>query len=119
MVHNGGRNGVSLTAGFRWAIGHDNCKYKVEDKQLRGKADMQLRSDAAKQLGGKAAKSKCHYEERSDVVVSSNNAIATPSARNDKGRKILKQMTPEQKVVYGGARQNTSRTASYGSLKRL
>ncbi|MBO5386123.1 autotransporter outer membrane beta-barrel domain-containing protein, partial [bacterium] len=46
MVHNGGRNGVSLTAGFRWALGHDNCKYKVEDKQLRGKA----------------AKSKCHSE---------------------------------------------------------
>ncbi|MBO5386413.1 hypothetical protein J6A64_08870 [bacterium] len=73
MVHNGGRNGVSLTAGFRWALGHDNCKYKVEDKQLRGKA----------------------------------------------AKKILKQMAPEQKVVYGGARQNTSRTASYGSLKRL
>ena len=28
-------------------------------------------------------KTKCHYEERSDVVISSNNAIATPSARND------------------------------------
>ena len=135
MVQNGGRNGVSLTAGFRWALGHDNCKYKVEDKQLRGKAAKQLRGNAdkqlrgnaakqlrgnaAKQLRGNAAKSKCHYEERSDVVISSNNVIATPSARNDKGRKILKQMTPEQKVVYGGARQNTSRTASYGSLKRL
>ena len=103
MIQNGGRNGISLTAGFRWALGHDNCKYKVEDKQLRGNA----------------AKSKCHYEERSDVVISSNNAIATPVARNDQGRKVLKQLTPEQKVTLGGARQNTSRTASSGMLKQL
>ena len=110
MVQNGGRNGVSLTAGFRWALGHDNCKYKVEDKQLRGKA--------AKQLRGNAAKSKCHYEERSDVVISSNNAIATPSARNDNGRKILKQMTPQQRAAYGGKYYNTTRTAKAGSLRQ-
>ena len=134
MVQNGGRNGVSLTAGFRWALGHDNCKYKVEDKQLRGKAAKQLRGNAAKQLRGKAAKqlrgnadkqlsgnaakSKYHYEERSDVVISSNNAIATPSARNDNGRKILKQMTPEQKMAHGGKYYNTTRTAKSGSLRQ-
>ena len=131
MVQNGGRNGVSLTAGFRWALGHDNCKYKVGDKQLRGKADKQLRSDAAKQLGGKAAKSKCHSELDSESINANKTLTPTLSVgegakneilhttQNDRGRKILKQMAPEQKVVYGGARQNTSRTASYGSLKRL
>ena len=157
MVQNGGRNGVSLTAGFRWALGHDNCKYKVEDKQLRGKAAKQLKSDASK--------IKRHYEERSDVVISSNNAIATPSARNDNkfarhseltrksveytkrdflfllgdsesnanktltptlsqgegatsSKKILKQMTPQQRAAYGGKYYNTTRTAKSGSLRQ-
>ena len=63
-------------------------------------------------------KTKCHYEERSDVVISSNNAIATPSARNDNGRKILKQMTPEQKMAHGGKYYNTTRTAKSGSLRQ-
>ena len=119
-------------------------------------------------------KTKCHYEERSDVVISSNNAIATPSARNDNkfarhseltrklvelakrdflfllgdsesinanktltptlsqgegakneitqndnGRKILKQLTPEQCAAYGGGKyMNTSRTAKSGSLRQ-
>ncbi|MBO5385653.1 hypothetical protein J6A64_04990, partial [bacterium] len=95
-------------------------------KQLRGKVDKQLRSDAAKQLRGKvdkqlksdASKIKRHYEEHSDVVISSNNAIATPSARNDNGRKILKQMTPQQRAAYGGKYYNTTRTAKSGSLRQ-
>ncbi|MBE7713787.1 MAG: hypothetical protein E7Z87_08585 [Cyanobacteria bacterium SIG26] len=34
MVHSGGRNGVSINGGFRWALGHDcNCQ-KVEGKGL-------------------------------------------------------------------------------------
>ena len=88
MVHNGGRNGVSLTAGFRWAIGHDNCKYE---------------------------KTQSHSDKNQNITmkqVQNGNKVAT-------GKKIIKQMTPEQKLVHGGARQNTSRTASYGSLKRL
>ncbi|MBQ8669339.1 hypothetical protein IJ472_06135, partial [bacterium] len=59
-----------------------------------------------------------HYEERSDVVISSNNEIATPLARNDKHKKILKQMTPAQRAAYGGKYYNTSRTAKTGSLRQ-
>ena len=33
MMHNGGRNGVSLTAGFRWALGKDSKKAKTETKK--------------------------------------------------------------------------------------
>ncbi len=32
MVQNGGRNGVALSAGFRWAIGHDELKKEKEQK---------------------------------------------------------------------------------------
>jgi outer membrane autotransporter protein len=28
MIRNGGRNGIALTAGFRWSLGKDNNKYK-------------------------------------------------------------------------------------------
>jgi hypothetical protein len=98
MVQNGGRNGVSLTAGFRWALGKDKDQKveRVNDK----------------------SKTKCHYEERSDVVISSNNEIATPLARNDNGKKILKQMSPEQKMALGGKYYNTSRTAKTGTLRQ-
>ena len=111
MIQNGGRNGISLTAGFRWAIGKDK-----DDSQ---KVFKPFLKKEAKKIGSETTKSKCHYEKRSDVVISSNNAIATPVARNDQGRKVLKQLTPEQKVALGGARQNTSRTASSGMLKQL
>ena len=87
MVQNGGRNGVSLTAGFRWALGHD-CKYKNQ------------KVDAKKQ----------------DKISSSNEILR--SAQNDVGKKILKQMTPEQRAAYGGKYQNTSRTAKSGSLRQ-
>ncbi|MBQ8668727.1 hypothetical protein IJ472_03025, partial [bacterium] len=89
MVQNGGRNGVSLTAGFRWAIGHDNCKYENQ------------KVDAKKQ----------------DKISSSNEILR--SAQNDRGRKILKQMTPEQRAAYGGKYYNTTRTAKSGSLREV
>ena len=209
MIQNGGRNGISLTAGFRWALGHDNCKYKdqkVEAKQLRVKAAKQLRSEGAKQLSrhseldsesinannqtltpplslGEGAKKEilrsaqndnkiqrhpeggeqrmkakaypfnasrtegsltnsvkdsshvshiqnddnnCHRGQvpRSQEIAqqvrngNKNNEILR-SAQNDRPeRKILKQMTPEQKVAYGKA-INTSRSAKAGMLRQL
>ena len=30
MIHNGGRNGVALTFGARWALGKDSTKSKAE-----------------------------------------------------------------------------------------
>jgi hypothetical protein len=72
MIQNGGRNGVSLTAGFRWALGHDNCKYEKTQKDDKGL----------------------------------------------KSAKILKQMTPEQRMALGGKYMNTSRTAKTGTLRQ-
>ena len=89
MVQNGGRNGVSLTAGFRWALGHDNCKYE---------------------------KTQRHPEVKTEGSLTSKEILR--SAQNDGSRKILKQMTPEQKMAHGGKYYNTSRTAKSGSLRQ-
>ena len=89
MVQNGGRNGVSLTAGFRWALGHDNCKYE---------------------------KTQRHPEVKTEGSLTSKEILR--SAQNDGSRKILKQMTPEQKMAHGGKYMNTSRTAKTGSLRQ-
>ncbi|MBE7712735.1 MAG: hypothetical protein E7Z87_03230 [Cyanobacteria bacterium SIG26] len=36
MIHSGGRNGISLSGGFRWALGHD-CPYEtVKDGSKKG-----------------------------------------------------------------------------------
>jgi hypothetical protein len=35
MLYNGGRNGVSLTAGFRWALGYGNSQYKEVQKDCK------------------------------------------------------------------------------------
>ena len=37
MVQHGGRNGVSLTAGMRWAVGHETENEKVENKKPKNK----------------------------------------------------------------------------------
>jgi hypothetical protein len=80
MVQNGGRNGVSLTAGFRWTLGKDKDQ-KVERV-----------NDKSKKLSlGEGANSS---------------------------KKILKQMTPEQKMALGGKYMNTSRTAKTGTLRQ-
>ena len=44
MIHNGGRNGVSLTVGFRWALPHANCIYK-EHHVKNDKHNISLNSD--------------------------------------------------------------------------
>lgn len=36
MVRNGGRNGVALTAGFRWAIGNESNPDNTEKKEIKG-----------------------------------------------------------------------------------
>lgn len=85
MVRNGGRNGIALTAGFRWALGKE------------GKPIEKVQND------------------------SKNNAVVT-SKTGEKisgGRKILKQLTPEQRTALGAKPQDTSRTVTKGVLKQL
>ena len=92
MIQNGGRNGISLTAGFRWAIGKDKddsqkvFKPFLKDKFQKAKKQNEQKQISTTQVGEK---------------------------------KVLKQHSPEQKVALGGVKQNTSRTANSGMLKQL
>lgn len=85
MVRNGGRNGVALTAGFRWALGKEGKP--IEKVQNDSKNNDVLTSKTGEKISG--------------------------------GRKILKQLTPEQRTALGAKPQDTSRTVTKGVLKQL
>ena len=91
MIQNGGRNGISLTAGFRWAIGKDG---KPLEKVQR--------------VNNKVSS----VTPRAEVKVA-NNSTVQPE------RKIIKQLTPEQCVRLGARLQDSTRTTSLGSLRQI
>lgn len=91
MIQNGGRNGISLTAGFRWAIGK-------ERKPL----------EKVQRVNNKVSS----VTPRAEVKVA-NNSTVQPE------RKIIKQLTPEQRVRLGARPQDTTRTISLGSLRQI
>lgn len=91
MIQNGGRNGISLTAGFRWAIGK-------EGKPL----------EKVQRVNNKVSS----VTPRAEVKVA-NNSTVQPE------RKIIKQLTPEQRVRLGARPQDTTRTTSLGYLRQI
>ena len=89
MIQNGGRNGISLTAGFRWAIGKEGKpleKVQRVDSKTVGSADLKGKSTVAQ---------------------------AQPE------RKIIKQMSQSQRETIAKQYQNTTRTTTIGTLKQL
>ena len=48
MVRNGGRNGISFTAGFRWSLGDNNKKTKNEKSVNKDTAKKELTMDQLK-----------------------------------------------------------------------
>lgn len=97
MIQNGGRNGISLTAGFRWAIGCDKDKEKVSLPQP--KLTFRLKNKA--------------IDKTADEKIIANTTVEQPT------RKIIKQLTPEQRVRLGARPQDTTRTTSLGSLRQI
>lgn len=91
MIQNGGRNGISLTAGFRWAVGK-------EGKPL----------EKVQRVNNKVSS----VTPRAEVKVA-NNSTVQPE------RKIIKQLTPEQRVRLGARPQDTTRTTALGSLRQI
>ncbi len=91
MIQNGGRNGISLTAGFRWAIGK-------EGKPL----------EKVQRVNNKVSS----VTPRAEVKVA-NNSTVQPE------RKIIKQLTSEQRVRLGARPQDTTRTTALGSLRQI
>lgn len=91
MIQNGGRNGISLTAGFRWAIGK-------EGKPL----------EKVQRVNNKVSS----VTPRAEVKVA-NNSTAQPE------RKIIKQLSQTQREKIAKQYQNTTRTTSIGEMKKL
>ena len=91
MIQNGGRNGISLTAGFRWAIGK-------EGKPL----------EKVQRVNNKVSS----VAPRAEVKVA-NNSTVQPE------RKIIKQLSQTQREIIAKQYQNTTRTTSIGTLKQL
>ncbi len=90
MIQNGGRNGISLTAGFRWAVGK-------EGKPL----------EKVQRVNNKTISSS------SSVGAKSTIAQAQPE------RKIIKQLSQTQRERIAKQYQNTTRTTSIGEMKKL
>ena len=107
MLRHGGRNGVALTFGFRWAIGKEvNDKQKVQkDSKMLGRQEVK-----------RASKTLSHQNE--------------PAAEGN--RKVLKQLSPTQKQKLANTTtivnniypqkarlQGTTRTAMNANVEKL
>ncbi len=88
MLRNGGRNGIALTAGFRWALGHDD-KPHTHDKVEAPTQNRALSSTRGQDLSSVGSE-----------------------------RKVLKQLTPQQKMALTG-NKNTTITSNKAVLKQL
>lgn len=97
MIQNGGRNGISLTAGFRWAIGK-------EGKPL----------EKVQRVNNKTISS-------SSGVGTSTNSVGAKStiAQAQPERKIIKQLSQTQREKIAKQYQNTTRTTFIGEMKKL
>ena len=110
MLRNGGRNGIALTAGFKWILGKEVKPIeKVE--------------------GVNKTKTGCHAELDTGFI----NANKMDRLRVEHGvtqgchpeldsgsltvRKVVKQLTPDQKTAH--KQQNTTRTTAKAIIKQL
>lgn len=109
MIRNGGRNGISLTAGFRWAIGRDKEK-PLEKVQGVNNKTISLGTKA----GDKTVTMKKFLPPTVSIKVGDNKVSHTTD-----GRKIVKQLSQAQREKLAKQYQNTTRTTSIGDMKKL
>ncbi len=118
MVRNGGRNGVSLTAGFRWAIGHDHEKSKEKVSLPQPKLTFRFKGKAAEKLVGVTNDGIADKATVKGMDSAVEGKISANTSEQP-ARKIIKQLTPEQRVSLGAKPQDSTRTTSLGSLKQM
>ncbi len=128
MIQNGGRNGISLNAGLRWALGKEGAPIKVDNgKSLRSaqndnKTLKQVQGDKTNTLTQRAGvrepqpsiSPKLNIMSQQDILARSNGNTNTVGTK-----KIVKQLTPTQKTALGAKPQNTTRTTAYAVIKPL
>lgn len=110
MVRNGGRNGISLTAGFRWAIGKNNSNKPIE--KVQGVNNKVI--SAGTKAGNKTVSMKKFLPPTVSIKVGDSKVSHTTG-----GRKIVKQLSQAQREKLAKQYQNTTRTTSIGDMKKL
>src|SRR5574344_969529 len=92
MIHNGGRNGISLTGGLKWALGKDETKAKEKvENPTSEKTALRIQLPAKE------------------------TATTAPVPQ----RKIIKQLTDSQRALLGAKAQNTTMTSNKGYFQEL
>ena len=110
MLQNGGRNGISLTAGFRWALGKNTTEKvqrvnntRVGHSELDSESINTNKMDRLRIKSGVTKTLGCHSEQ-------SEGSLTV--------RKVVKQLTPTQKAALIKP-QNTTRTTAKAIIKQL
>ena len=100
MVRNGGRNGISLTAGFRWAIGKNKSNNPIEKVQKSNDKTVSMKKFLP-------------------PVVSFKLGLQDSSSRVQGERKVIKQLSETQRAKITKQYQNTTKTTYIGELRLL
>ena len=74
MIRNGGRNGISMTAGFRWAIGHE-CHWNENEKVSKPQQKVSLKNNSKNEV--------------KNVEKTNKNITSSPQ------RKVIKQLAKD------------------------
>jgi len=137
MIRNGGRNGIALTFGFRWALGKDSKPIeKVNNetlKQVQGDKGVNVNTlslgegRVRVQSAQPAVSTRTELENRHSELVSESQSIQQTNNTTNLGgkvpavasRTVLKQLTPTQKTALGAKSQNTTKTTNSAILKHL
>lgn len=109
MIRNGGRNGISLTAGFRWTIGRDKEKPLEKVQGVNNKT-----ISSGTKAGDKTVSMKKFLPPTVSIKVGDSKVSHTTD-----GRKIVKQLSQAQREKLAKQYQNTTRTTSIGDMKKL
>ena len=110
------RNGIAITGGFRWALGDEGKPIEKVENIEKPKTVMKLSS-----MG---VNNEILNQVQNDKVVQNDRKIIKQLTPNQKvaqqgGKKIIKQLSQNQKAALGGKVQNTTRTTSSGLLMQL
>lgn len=100
MVRNGGRNGISLTAGFRWAIGKNKSNNPIEKVQKSNDKTVSMKKFLP-------------------PAVSVKLGLQDSSSRVKVERKVIKQLSETQRAKITKQYQNTTETTYIGELRQL
>ena len=92
MLRHGGRNGVALTLGFRWALGRDYSRPQKVQKDSK----MSTRQDA------KRASLLRHSGQDGKMLkrVQHDNSNSPTEMKNVGAKKVLKQLSPTQRQKF-------------------